>query len=79
LKIQSDDFTLEDFERIYSVSSNPVQNNVFTFWDEIIEEMTAAGRIGNARVNREAYKSIQINSTDQLNLLFKNITPNFSQ
>lgn len=50
---------LDDFEKKYHVLSNPVQNNVFTFWNEIIEEMIAAGRIGNARVNREAYKSIQ--------------------
>lgn len=76
LTIDSDDFTLEDFERIYRVSSNPVQNNVFTFWDEIIEEMTVAGRIGNARVNREAYKSIK-KFHGSTNLIFKNITPTF--
>ncbi|MDT0687678.1 site-specific integrase [Autumnicola psychrophila] len=76
MKIESDDFTLEDFEKKYRVLSNPVQNNVFTFWNEIIEEMTAAGRIGNARVNKEAYKSI-LKFNGSKNLTFKNITPTF--
>lgn len=76
LKFESDDFTLEDFESIYRVSLNPVQNNVFTFWDDIIDEMTAAGRIGNARVNREAYKSIK-KFHGSTNLIFKTINPTF--
>ncbi|MDT0648108.1 site-specific integrase [Zunongwangia sp. F260] len=76
MKIESDDFTLEDFEKKYRVLSNPVQNNVFTFWDEIIDEMTSAGRIGNARVNREAYKSI-LKFNRSSNLIFKNVTPTF--
>jgi len=76
LKIESDDFTMEDFEKKYRVISNPVQNNVFTFWNEIIGEMTEAGRIGNARVNREAYKSI-LKFNGSPNLTFKNITPTF--
>ncbi len=33
LKIEREDFTLEDFEKKYRVNSNPVQNNVFTFWE----------------------------------------------
>ena len=76
LKIESDDFTLEDFEKAYRVSSNPVQNNLFAFWDEIIDEMMAAGRMGNARVNREAYKSIK-KFHGSTNLVFKDITPTF--
>ena len=76
LKIETDDFTLEDFEKIYRVSSNPVQNNIFVFWHEIIEEMTAAGRIGNASVNREAYRSFK-NFHGSTNLMFKNIDPTF--
>ncbi len=76
MQIESDDFTLDDFEKRYRILSNPIQNNVFSFWDEIIEEMTAAGRIGNARVNREAYKSI-IKFNGSKNLTFKNITPAF--
>lgn len=76
MKIESDDFTLEDFEKKYRVLSNPVQNNVFTFWDEIIDEMISVGRIGNARVNREAYKSI-LKFNRSSNMIFKNITPTF--
>ena len=76
LKIESDDFTLEDFEKAYRISLNPVQTNVFVFWDEIIDEMTAAGRMGNARVNREAYKSIK-KFHRSTRLVFKDITPTF--
>ncbi len=76
LKIESDDFTMEDFEKKYRVISNPVQNNVFRFWNEIIEEMIKAGRIGNARVNKEAFKSI-LKFHGSTNLTFKNITPTF--
>ncbi|MDT0690404.1 site-specific integrase [Salegentibacter sp. F188] len=76
LKMESDDFTLEDFEKSYREISNPVQNNVFTFWNEIIEEMIQAGRMGNARINREAYKSI-LKFYGSKNLTFKNITPTF--
>ncbi|WP_245234928.1 phage integrase SAM-like domain-containing protein, partial [Tamlana crocina] len=76
LKIKSDDFTLEDFEKNYREISNPVQNNVFTFWNEIVEEMTQAGRMGNARINREASKSI-LKFNGSKNLTFKNITPAF--
>ena len=76
LKIKSDDFTLDDFEKAYRVSVNPVQSNVFAFWDEIIEEMAAAGRMGNARVNREAYKSIRKFHRSS-KLVFKDITPTF--
>ncbi|WP_423820196.1 site-specific integrase [Salinimicrobium sp. TIG7-5_MAKvit] len=76
LKIESDDFTLEDFEKNYREISNPIQSNVFTFWNEIIEEMTLAGRMGNARINREASKSI-LKFHGSKNLTFKNITPAF--
>lgn len=76
LKMESDDFTLEDFEKNYREISNPVQNNVFTFWNEIIEEMIQAGRMGNARINSEACKSI-LKFYGSKNLTFKNVTPVF--
>ena len=76
LKIERDDFTLYDFERRYRVDDNPVQNNVFIFWNEIIDEMKSAGRTGNAKVNKDTSDSIRKfhNST---RLTFKDVSPTF--
>ncbi|MCX2678906.1 site-specific integrase [Galbibacter sp. EGI 63066] len=76
LEIEKDHFTLEDFERQFRVESNPVKLSVFSFWNEIINEMITAGRTGNARANRDTYNSVKLflNSTS---LFFQEITPTF--
>lgn len=76
LKIEREDFTLEDFEKRYRVDSNPIQSNVFTFWEEIIGEMIDAGRTGNARANRDTYNSLKMFNRST-NLTFKHITPSY--
>ena len=76
LKIERDDFTLNDFEQRYRVDSNPVQNNVFMFWDEIIGEMVSAGRTGNAKVNKNTSDSVK-KFIGSARLTFKDITPTF--
>ncbi len=74
LKIEKDEFSLDDFEKKYRIDDNPIQSNVFTFWEEIICEMIAAGRTGNARANRDTYNSLKsFNQSTVLN--FKDITP----
>lgn len=76
LEMEKSDFTLKDFESRFRIVSNPAQQNFFYFWDEIIDEMTFAGRIGNARANKDTYNSIKkFNKSTQLN--FKEITPSF--
>lgn len=76
LKIEKDNFSLDDFEQMYRVDSNPVQNDVFIFWDEIIGEMVSAGRMGNAKVNKDTSDSLKkfLNSN---RLTFEEITPTF--
>ncbi|MGB6151310.1 MAG: site-specific integrase [Pricia sp.] len=76
LGIEKEDFTLEDFENSFRVKTNPIQQNVFYFWDEIIEEMLSAGRTGNARVNRDTFNSLSrfIGTTQ---FTFKELTPVF--
>ena len=76
LKIERDDFTLYDFEQKYRVNSNPVQNNVFVFWDEIIGEMISAGRTGNAKVNKDTSDSVK-KFLGSARLTFKDISPTF--
>lgn len=59
LKLEFDNFSLEEFELRFRVESNPVSSNLFYFWNEVINEMIVAGRIGNAKVNQETLKSIR--------------------
>lgn len=76
LEIEKSDFTLRDFENRFRIVSNPVQQNVFYFWDEIIQEMISAGRIGNAQVNKDAMHSVHLyNKNTRLN--FNEITPSY--
>ena len=76
LEIEKEYFDLNEFENRFRVVANPVQQNVFYFWNEIIEEMILAGRTGNAKVNRETRRSIR-NFFGSDYLTFTNITPAF--
>jgi len=76
LEMEKEDFTLKDFENRFRVESNPVEQNVFYFWDEIIGEMISAGRTGNARANKDTFHSLHLfHKTTRLT--FKEITPAF--
>jgi hypothetical protein len=76
LEIETEGFTLEDFEKRFRIERNPIKRNFFTFWDEIIEEMLAAGRAGNARANKDSYRSVLLFHKSK-NLRFRDITPSF--
>lgn len=76
LEMEKSNFTLKDFENRFRIVSNPVQQNVFYFWDEIIGEMISAGRTGNARANKDTFDSLHLfHKSTRLN--FKEITPSF--
>ncbi|SFN91864.1 site-specific integrase [Salegentibacter flavus] len=60
IDIQNPDYTLEDFDKLYRITFNPVKNDVFAFFDEIVDEMTFAGRIGNAKSYKDTKTSVQI-------------------
>ena len=78
LELERDDYTLDDIEKKYRIESNPIKNNVFEFWDEIIEEMLLAGRTGNAQVNKDARHIVKL-FHNSLKLTFKEVTPAFLQ
>ena len=59
LDFEKEYFNLDDFERQFRVNANPKNDFVFPFWEEIIAEMKLAGRMGNARLYNETFKSIQ--------------------
>ncbi|MCK0158838.1 site-specific integrase [Cellulophaga sp. F20128] len=76
LEMEKDEFTLNDFENRFRIVSNPVQQNVFYFWDEIMDEMISAGRTGNARANKDTFNSLHL-FHKSTSLTFREITPEF--
>ena len=58
LEIENEYYTLEDFERKFRVNANPINQNIFTFGEEIISEMKESNRMGNARVYYDTLNSI---------------------
>ncbi|SMG45203.1 site-specific integrase [Arenibacter troitsensis] len=76
LEIENPDYSIQEFDSRYRVTFNPVSNDVFAFFDEIIQEMTFAGRIGNAKSYKDAKTSIQIfHKMKKLN--FREVNPAF--
>jgi len=76
LEIENPDYLLNDFDRRYRITFNPVKNDVFAFFDEIVKEMTFAGRIGNAKSYKDAKTSVQIfHKFKKLN--FREVNPAF--
>tara|TARA_R100001369_G_scaffold66862_1_gene94370 strand:+ start:4648 stop:5856 length:1209 start_codon:yes stop_codon:yes gene_type:complete len=76
LEIENPDYTLQDFDRRYRITFNPVSNDVFAFFDEIVEEMTFAGRIGNAKSYKDTKTSVQIFHKYK-KLHFRDVNPTF--
>ncbi|QYA24994.1 site-specific integrase [Gramella sp. MT6] len=60
IEVQNPDYTLEDFDKLYRITFNPIKNDVFAFFDEIVQEMTYAGRVGNAKSYKDTKTSVQI-------------------
>ena len=76
LEIENPDYSIQEFDSRYRVTFNPVSNDVFAFFDEIIQEMTFAGRIGNAKSYKDAKTSVQIfHKMKKLN--FREVNPAF--
>lgn len=76
LEIENKDFSLDDFEKCFRVEKNPIQNNVYNFWNEITDEMNTAGRTGNARVYKDVLHVVKL-FHPSLHLTFKGITTDF--
>ena len=60
LEIENPDYTIQEFDTRFRFTYNPVTNDVFAFFDEIIQEMTYAGRVGNAKSYKDTKTSVQI-------------------
>tara|TARA_R110002167_G_scaffold98968_1_gene259899 strand:+ start:359 stop:1567 length:1209 start_codon:yes stop_codon:yes gene_type:complete len=59
LDFEKEYFNLDDFSQRFRVDSNPANDYVFPFWEEIISEMKLAGRMGNATMYEETMKSLK--------------------
>ncbi len=77
LEMEKDDFSLREFEHNFRLAFNPVRRNVFDFWDEIVEELKLAGRMGNARFHNDTSKSVLRYLKFDKDLSFTDITPAF--
>lgn len=58
LQVTNDDFSLEVFENAFRGTKNNQDLKAVDFFDEIIDEMTRAGRISNARAYKETRNSL---------------------
>ncbi len=76
LKIKNENFSLRDFENAFRITSNSLKNGVFGFWQEIINELNAAGRTGSARIHGEAYSAVK-RFTKKSELEFSDINMTF--
>ena len=59
LEIKNEFYTLEDFENAFRIRKNPVNQNIFTFGDQVVEDMRAAGRVGNGRAYYDTLNSLK--------------------
>ncbi|MFC6861514.1 site-specific integrase [Zunongwangia atlantica] len=76
LEMNQDFYTLNDFENKFRIESNPEASNIFPFWDELIDEMKMAGRMGNADVYHHTKNSVQKFAKNKP-IHFKEVTPTF--
>nr|WP_319268889.1 site-specific integrase [uncultured Draconibacterium sp.] len=74
LEQENNYYTLPEVEKALRQETNPQNTNLYSFWEEIIEEQTNAKRTGNARVHDETLKSLK-NFRPKRQLTFRDITP----
>ena len=59
LEIENEFYTLEDFEKIFRINKNPINQNIFTFGDKVVADMKASGRLGYARAYYDTLNSLK--------------------
>jgi len=75
--LEEKEYTLNDFEKAMRISSNSLNNNMFSFWDEIIKEMILSNKIGNSEANKDTYRSLKKFNKNSLILDFKDVNNEF--
>ncbi len=80
LEYENEDFSLSDFERAFISTAKPAQNidNFFYFWNDLIVDLNAAGRTGDARIHKHSFAALKkFNRNTQLS--FEQIDITFLQ
>jgi len=75
LQLNQNDFTLEEFEDEFRGFKKNQDAKVIDFFNEIIDEMTRAGRIANAKAYQDTRDSL--NKFKNRRFTFREITPTF--
>lgn len=75
-QMKGSNFTLNEFEYSFRGGAHNDETSVIKFFDEIIEELEMAGRMGNAKAYRET-KNAMTRFTGNKKTLFRDITPAF--
>lgn len=76
LEMGQDFYTVNDFESKFRLQSNPEASNIFSFWQEQIDEMREAGRMSNAEIYHHTKNSVH-KFVKQKSLHFKEVSPTF--
>jgi len=76
-EIEDKDFSFNTLEKQLRVISNPLNNNVFNFWNEVTKEMLESGRTGSAKVNSDTYNSLKLFNKNSINLSFEDLNADF--
>ena len=69
LEYENEYFSLGDFERAFVSTAKPTRNmdHFFYFWNDLIEDLNAAGRTGDARIHKHSYAALKkFNGSTQL-------------
>jgi len=75
-RLRGYNFTLNEFENVFRDKDSNTETSVIKLFDEIIEELETAGRIGNAKAYRETKNAIMRFTTGK-KILFRDVTPAF--
>ncbi len=59
LEIENEFYTLEDFEKVFRINKNPINQNIFNFGDKVVADMKACGRMGNGRAYYDTLNSLK--------------------
>ncbi|QWX83563.1 site-specific integrase [Cellulophaga sp. HaHaR_3_176] len=75
--INDKDFSFTALEKELTVTTNPLTNNVFSFWSTVTREMIDSGRIGTAKINKETYDSLKMFNNNSVALAFEELNSDF--
>lgn len=71
------DFSFKALDKQLRLISNPLHNNVFSFFKVVTQEMLDSARNGSAKVNEDTYRSLKMFNKDSIDLNFEDLDADF--